>query len=119
MERMNTAKRENLKSFGLNPMKGLLQFYYYGVSGTIAIVMILCLVMAVAAIITGNFFIYNSAILLAVSALPYIIIVSMCNKGYLKWERWCSLFRGGLQGVCMRKKIFDSPELVYHGKIVR
>ena len=83
---INASKRENVKSLGSNPMKGLLLFYYYGVSGAIAIIMAFCAVLAVAAVITGNDFLYNSSILLAVGGLPYMIIVSMCQKSYLKWE---------------------------------
>ena len=88
MEGINASKRENLKSLGSNPIKGLLLFYYYGVSGTIVLCMALSLMMVTVAIITGNDIIYGVSILLSVAGLPYTIIVSMCQKSYLKWERF-------------------------------
>lgn len=88
MEGIKASKSENVKNLGTNPMRGLLLFYYYGVSGTIVLYMALALMMVAVAIITGNNIIYNGSILLATAGLPLMIIMSMCNKDYLKWERF-------------------------------
>ena len=69
-----------------NPIRGLLQFYYYAQSGNLAAVAVLCLALAAAAVITGNQFVYNSFFLVAVAGAPYIIIMSMGGKEYPKWE---------------------------------
>ena len=70
------------------PIKGLLRFYFYTQSGNIAGIALLCLALAAAALITGNFFIYNGFFMVSVAGLPYIIIMGMGGKEYPKWERF-------------------------------
>ena len=71
-----------------HPIRGLLQFYFYAQSGNLVGLAIYCMVVAAAAVITGHSLIYGFAILSAIAGAPYIIIIAMGNKEYLKWERF-------------------------------
>ena len=71
-----------------NPLRGLLHFYVYAQSGNIAAITLLSLALAVAAVVTGNSFVYNSFFMIALGGIPYIIIVGMGGKTYPKWERF-------------------------------
>ena len=85
-----------------HPMRGLLQFYFYAQSGNIAALAVLCLGLAVVAIISGNIFVYNSFFMLAIAGTPYVIIIAMGGKQYPKWERFrltMPIKRGDLAGA--------------------
>ena len=72
----------------VNPIKGLVKFYFYAQSGNIRAVMAICFISTALAVITGIQLIYNVSILIAVGGVPYIVIVGMGSKQYTKWERF-------------------------------
>jgi len=71
-----------------NPIRGLLQFYYFSQSGNIAIVMLACLVGAAVLLITGNHQVMNGFNIIAVVCLPFAFMMKMSGKEYPKWERY-------------------------------
>ena len=71
-----------------NPMIGLLRYFYYDSGGNIKIAVVFVLIMGIAALITGNFFVKNIFSLVSIAGIPYLLIMKMGGKNYPKWERF-------------------------------
>ena len=71
-----------------NPLRGLLQFHFYSVSGNAAFVILIILALAAVLLITGNNIVKNLFVAAGTVALPYTIMSGMGGKAYPKWERF-------------------------------
>ena len=85
-----------------NPIKGLVQFYFYAQSGNILGILAVSLVLSALAVITGIQLIYNVSIMIAIGGAPYLVVMGMGSKEYSKWERFrvaMPIKRGELAGT--------------------
>ena len=71
-----------------NPMRGLLSFFYYSSRGNASILLLLCVALAIAALITNHHMINNVFSGVAIGGLPYVIVIGMAQKNYSKWEQF-------------------------------
>jgi hypothetical protein len=72
----------------INPLRGLLRYFYYDSSGNIKIVVMVALVLAIAALLTENFVVKNIFNMVSLGGIPYLLIMKMGGKNYPKWERF-------------------------------
>jgi len=70
-----------------NPMRGLLTFTIHAASGNASLVLLACLVLAVAFLVIGHAFFLNMFALAALVIFPMMVIASMGDKSG-KWERF-------------------------------
>lgn len=80
---MNT-KISNAKA----PLKGLLVYLLYSVSGSLITVFLLSLILVLALLFTGNQLVYTLFSGIGIIGPPYVVLMSMGGGKYGKWERF-------------------------------
>ena len=71
-----------------SPIKGLMIYSFHSASGNLTIILLVCLVMAIGLLITGNGQIYFWLGVIAINAPVYIVIAGIAAKTGVMWKRF-------------------------------
>ncbi|MCL2854164.1 MAG: ABC-2 transporter permease [Defluviitaleaceae bacterium] len=69
------------------PIRGLLYFQFQASRGNALPAAFIAIAAAVVSVITGNLFIFNMSLLIAMASLPLLLVTTMASKNGL-WERY-------------------------------
>ena len=71
-----------------NPIKGLMIYSFHSASGNLTIIFLVCMVMAVGLLITGNGQIYFWLGVMTIDAPVYVVIAGIAAKNGATWKRF-------------------------------
>ena len=65
---------------------GLLKYSYYSVSGSLALIFVLCIGFGVAFLVTGNNLLFGAFSLVSIGAAPYVYMTKTGDSG--NWDKF-------------------------------